>query len=365
MQQMERITLRSLRCRYNTMWRSQPALGKTYRINAIAAALKAQDPDFVFEHFDCGTMAPTDLRMAMPDMSEKQIVSLVDERLPNAYKTPDAVGMIYWGEWMLAGLEVNRGLQKLINHEDLGGYRMPDGVINIADGNRAKDKSGAQVQSIALMSRFLVIDLEYDSEYALAVMKGYHERIAAFGIRHPVEIDNYSDVFENSQRTANDLTLQEGKAGIWANLRSWDRLSRMMRDADENDEVLEPEEISRTIGSGKAATFTTFCKMLDQLATIEDVIAHPDTAPVPTRMDEQYALSTMLALLVNKANFEGVAAYMQRYKHEIQTVYFRTMNDRLMKAKDGNASAIRSSLVYKKWITMPHINALLRGAAAQ
>jgi hypothetical protein len=104
--------------------------------------------------------------------------------------------------------------------------------------------------------------------------------------------------------------------------------------------------------------------MLDKLATLEDIIARPKEVDVPSRMDEQYGLSTMLALLVNKDYFDAIHTYMRRYKPEIQMVFFRTMNDRLNKAKDGNASAIKASKAYKAWITEKYISDLLRGAAS-
>jgi hypothetical protein len=361
---METLVQRAVRGQYNIGFLSQPALGKTTKINEIAARLQADDPDFFFTHLDCGTLTPTDLVMSMPDMAEKTIVRLVDSRLPNGYHTPNLRGMVYWGEWMLAGMEVNRGLQKLVNHEDCGGFRLPLGVISIMDGNRQKDRSAAQTQSRALMSRFEVWELEYDPEYALNVMKQYHERVAAFGIRNPGCIDNYADVFESEQREANDLIFLEGKRGAWANLRSWDRVSRKLRDADERGERLIDGEIEANVGSGIAASYNAFSNMIDRLATLEDIIADPTNVEVPGKMDEQYGLSTMLALLVNKDSFKPISVYMQRYKHEIQMVFFRTMNDRLNKAKDGNASAIKSSKEYKAWITAKHINDLLRGAAS-
>lgn len=363
MNDMDTIVRRAARCQYNVMFLSQPALGKTTRLNLIVEALQAEDPDFYYTHLDMGTLAPTDLVMSMPDMTDKEIRRLIDGRLPNAYKTPDLKGIIYCGEWMLMGMEVNRGIQKLANHEDLGGFRIPEGVIFVADGNRQKDKSGAQVQSRAVMSRFLTVELEYDAEYALEVMKNYHERVAAFAIRTPTMIDNYADVFENDKRGPNDLTLQEGKMGIWASLRSWDRVSRIMHDADQGGPKMLPDELIRNVGSGVAASFEAFCSMLDKLATLEEIVAHPDKVAVPKKMDEQYALSTMLALLVNKDNFVPIATYMQRYEHEIQIVYFRIMNDRLYKAKDGNSTAIRATKEYKKWITAPHITKLLQGAS--
>lgn len=365
MQQVPTLLDRALRCRHNIMLLSPPAYGKTHTVSAWSRQKIDENPDFFFVVLDGGTLAPTDLSMAMPDMSEGIIKVLRDGRLPNAYHTPKLVGAIYVGEWMLAGLEVNRGLQKLVNHEDLGGFRIPEGVIFIADGNRAQDKSGVQTQSRAIMSRFKQFEISYDTDHALDVVKdNYHQRVAAFLIRNPQCIDNYIDVFENNERNANDLTLQEGKRGIWANLRSWQRVSDDMHDADASGVPLLPGEIQANLGNGIAAHFETFCQMLDKLTTLEEIVAAPDKVKIPTKMDEKYALSTMLALLVNKDNFEAVAKYMNRYDDELQVVYFTVMNDRLRRNNDANRSAIRSSSTYKKWITAAHISKAIQNASA-
>jgi hypothetical protein len=366
MNQMGHILKRAIRTQMNVKFLSQPALGKTTLIEKLAAEVQASDPNFFYLHRDGGTLAPTDTVMAMPNMAERTIDKLVDAGMPNFYDSPDMRGMIYVGEWPLMGLEVSKGFQKLLNHEDIGGFRVPPGVIFVADGQRLKDRSGAQQQSRAIESRFVTYELEYDADYALEVVKAhYHQRVAAFCIRNPGQIDNYSDVFETDKRSTNDLTLQEGKLGAWASLRSWDKVSRILRDADSTGEYVLPEEIQACVGSGIAATFDVFCKMLDNLTTLEQIINDPKNAKVPQRMDEQYALSTMLALTVDKEKFPAVATYMQRFVSELQAAYFRLMNERLGREKGVNMTAIRTSKEYKTWITAPHISKMLMGAASQ
>lgn len=364
MSDMELITRRALRTQQNVMFLSPPARGKTYLGAKIQAALAAEDPTLYFADFDGGTLAPTDTVMSMPDMVDKIILQLRDGRLPNVHKTPDLRGIINVHEWMLMGLEVSRGFQKLINHEECGGFAIPPGVIFRSDGNRLTDRSGGQNQSRAIMSRFRVHMLAFDPEYALQAAKdSFHERVAAFLIRNPIHIDNYEDVFENDQRGANDLMRQEGNRGAWASLRSWDAVSRDLHDADATGDRVLPDEIIACVGSGVAGFFDVFCNMLDNLATLEEIIAKPKEAEVPTRMDQSYALSTMLALTTNKDNFKPVSIYMNRYPNELQASFMRLMNDRMAKAKDGNATAIRSSDEYRRWITAKHISAILTGAS--
>jgi hypothetical protein len=370
MAQMDKVIRRLVRTQQNGMFLSPPAYGKTMRLKQTCEAmLAAREIDYV-THFDGGTLVPSDMSMAMPDMENLTIQVVRDGRLPNHYDTPNMKGVIIFGEWMLMDLHTSKGGQKLINHEDLGstrgkGFRLPDGVVCMADGNRLQDKAGAHQQSRPILSRFRVHEVEFDQDYALDVVKAnYHETVAAFLIRHPQLIDNYTEVFE-TERAVNDHMLVDGRMGRWANLRSWDAVSRLLADRDATGEAATPWELAACTGNGVASTFSTYLQMVDSLASIEQIIENPTEAEVPERMDQRYALSTMLALTVAKDTFKPISVYMRRFPDELQAVFFRFMNERLARLKDENTSAIRSSDEYKKWITAKHISQILLGAVGQ
>jgi hypothetical protein len=355
---------RAERCGHNIELKSPPAWGKTWQITEYARMRKQQDPQFHFEVWDGGTMAPTDGVMSVPDMEAMVMRKIYDGTLPNYYKTPELCGIIYVGEKALMGLETSRGFQKMWNHEDVGGnFRIPPHVIFVGDGNRIGDKSGVKVESRANQSRFLSFNLELDIPYMVEAVKSKHERVAAFGIRNPTMIDNYKEVFENPKLLENDLLFQEGKQGIWASLRSWDRVSNIMTDVETSGVALMPEEIPRSIGSGMAAAFHSFNMMLDNITTLEDIVADPKKASVSKLLHEQYAISTMLAYMVNRNTFVPIATYMQRYQNEMQVCFFNLMNERLKKVNDEHTSFIHSCRDYKLWVTAPHISKLINGVS--
>jgi len=363
MSQIDHLLERAVRTKQNIRFLSKPGIGKTTKIMQFIARKKQENPDFYAAVYDGGTMSPSDLIMAMPNVGNGTIDKLTDADLPNFYETPDLVGVIYFGEWQLMGLETAKGAQKIINHEDYAvGKRIPPGVICVADGQRLVDRSGAQADSRAIARRFTTYTMDMDAEYGLDVAKAhFHTKVAAFLIRNPGQLDNYEDVFEK-ERSANDLTLQEGKHGAWAYLGSWAKVSDVLFDGERSGAVVYPEELQACLGSGVANSFEIFCQMLDKLATMEDIIAHPDKALVPDRMDEMYALATMLALTVNVESFKPIAIYQQRYPDELQAVFFRLMNDRLTKNKTAETAIIRGTKEYKEWITAKHITKLLIGA---
>ena len=351
----------------NTLFLSAPGQGKTTLILEALAALAAQNPGFQTITFDGGTLSPTDTAMSMPDMENMTIQKIIDGRLPNFYDDPDGIGAIYIGEVPLMGTEASKGFQKLWNREDIGGskrgnFKIPPGFIFVGDGQRTTDKSGAQRLTRSNASRFVTYDLSWDAEHGVDVAKAhYHPKVGAFLTRNPGLVDNYDDVF-GVERASNDITLVEGNNGAWASLRSWAKVSRLLYYSERSGFVVEQEDLNVRVGSGVGQSFQVFCSMLDKLASLEEIQKSPDKAPVPSLMAEQYALSTMLALIVKGDNFKAIAIYMQRYPHELQTVFFKLMNDRLTKQGGPEKDAIRGTMEYKRWITSPWITKLLVGA---
>lgn len=353
--------------RQNMLALSAPGQGKTTLILQTAAKICAENKGAKLITFDGGTLSPTDTAMSMPDMENMAIQKIIDNRLPNYYDDPEGEGIIYVGEVPLMGTEASKGMQKLWNHEDIGGskrgeFRIPPGYVFIGDGQRTTDKSGAQRLTRSNASRFVTYELEWDAEHGVDIAKThYHPKIGAFLTRNPALVDNYDDVF-GKERAANDLTLVEGNNGAWASLRSWAKISGLTEYAERSGFTIYSEDIYVRTGSGVGKSYEVFCAMLDKLASMEEIVKNPDKAPVPTRMDEQFALSTMLALTVKGDTFKPISVYQNRYPPELQTVFFKIMNDRLTKQGGPDVGLIRGTTEYKKWITSAHITKLLLGA---
>lgn len=353
--------------RQNQLYLSAPGQGKTTLILQTAAAICAKRPRAKLITFDGGTLSPTDTAMSMPDMENLSIQKIIDGRLPNYYDDPDGEGIIYIGEVPLMGTEASKGMQKLWNHEDIGGskrgeFKIPPGYVFIGDGQRVTDKSNAQRLTRSNASRFVTYELEWDAEHGVEIAKmHYHPKVGAFLSRNPALVDNYEDVF-GKERASNDITLVEGNNGAWASLRSWAKVSGLTEYSERVGFTIYPEDLSVRVGSGVGKSYEVFCQMLDKLASMEEIVKAPDKAKVPDKMAEQFALSTMLALTVKADTFKPISIYQNRYPPELQTVFFKIMNDRLTKQGGPDATSIRGTTEYKKWITSQHITKLLLGA---
>ena len=303
------ILVRNYMAGVNTMIRGKPALGKTATINAFVEKMKTRVEGFRCWQFYAPTMSPMDIQASAPDYERNVLRMFNNEALPNAYTDPDAVGIVFFGEFPNADPATAKLLQKYVNGEDMSGVlRKPAGVVVVADGNRIEDKSGVQQQARALMSRFEQIDVFSDAQDNIdfAAKAGWHPMVQLYFKDNPAQIDNYDEVFETSSaarqrgqeaKAANghDRMSEEGKIGIWANMRSWERISKKEFAAEELGSPITLSELAGNLGTGVAAGYEAHKNIITKLISFDAIMADPAKAAMPTAMDEQYALALIIA----------------------------------------------------------------------
>jgi hypothetical protein len=337
------------RCYYtnqNFLMYGAPATGKTFNIEAavreLGAEVEATGKRFVYAYLNGGTLTPTDLVMAMPDpQSNGKLRYYFNAALPNAHDDPDMTGVLLIGETALLGMAASAPLQKVINHEEVGGYRLPDGIIVGMDGNLMSDRSNAQVLSRAFQSRANQVVVTLDREWMLEVYKRrYHPSISSFLKRNVAAMDNYDEVYDPKRaRDADDDMTVEGKQGIWANLRSWSRVSRILDFASKEvaasggakalSDLVQPNmDLYGNVGKGVADTFMGHLTMISSLASIEEIFAAPKKAPVPDDPAGRFFLACTLAKIVSTKTFPAASIYMQRMGKEEQLVFLVSFIDR-------------------------------------
>ena len=352
----------------NTFIRGKPAMGKTETINVFVDKMKARIEGFTCWMFYAPTMSPMDIQASAPDYERGVLRLFNNEALPNAYVTPDAVGVVFFGELPNADPSTTKLLQKYINGEDMSGtLRKPAGVVAVADGNRIEDKSGVQQQARAFMSRWEQLEAYSDAQDNLdfAAKAAWHPTVQTFLKDNPAMIDNYDEVFETTdaarqrskearQANGSDRMSEEGKSGVWANMRSWERVSKKEYAADEMKSDIGLDELVGNLGNGVALAFSTHRTMLGNLASFESIIADPVNVKLPAAMDERYALSVMVALKCKPEQMDAVRTFGQRMPHELQTVVLRN----IVMRKGFNLGATEA---YKMWMADPKLTALLNG----
>lgn len=359
----------------NTFMRGKPAIGKSSMIEEFVAKMAervaAAGEKFEIFRFYAPTMSPMDIIASAPDYERKDANVLklyANEALPNAYTHPNMKGACFFGELPNADPATLKLLQKYVNGEDMSGVlRKPDGVVVIADGNRLEDKSGVQQQGRAFLSRFEQMEVYVPAEDAVdyATKNNWHPNVQTFFRDNPALIDNYDDVFETSSaglartteaKNSNGSNMQseEGRLGIWCNMRSWERVSKKEYAADSMNRTVTQHEISANLGTAAAAQYEAHRKILNGLVSFDAIMADPDNVALPTKMDEQYMLAMLVSLRCKTDQLPQVRKFGQRMPLEMQALMLRTMSTR-------KGFALSATPDYLQWIKNKELTALLNG----
>lgn len=357
---MNLVMVRAYLAKANLLMLGQPGIGKTHSIEAFAEKMRERVPEFKVWHFYGPTMSPMDIQASMPDNETQTLKVYSNASLPNAYTHPDVKGVVFVGEMLNTDPTTLKLLQKYVNGEDMNGcLKKPDGVMVIADSNRMEDKAGVLQQYRALLNRFLTIDTYTDeaSNMEYAAKHNWHPLVQAFFRENPGLIDNYEKVFNPTKAQKDnagrqEVMAEEGKRGIWACMRGWNRISDLEFAAEELGVPITMDELLGSVGSGPGMQYNTFKQVVGRLATIEEVLANPEKVKVPEKIDELYALCMIVSLRCKIEDLAAVRTFSKRIQHDMQAFMLKTMMGR------KNFNLIGTD-VYRDWVLDPTINKLL------
>lgn len=359
LKEVTNVIVRAYQAKSNLLMTGKPGMGKTCTIEEFVTKMRERVADFQLWHFYGPTMSPMDIQACMPDNATGTLKVYSNACLPNAYNHPDAVGVVFIGEMLNTDPTTLKLLQKYVNGEDMNGVlRKPHGVMVIADSNRLEDKAGVMQQFRALLNRFMPIEVyttpEDNTEFA--AKHEWHYLVQAFFRENPHLIDNYEEVFgadPSQKRNARaDDVAEEGKRGVWACMRGWNRLSELERAGDTLGSPVSLDEMTGCVGKAPAIKYNAFKQMVGRLATIEEVLAHPEKVAIPEKIDELYALSMVVSLKCKEEQLEAVHTFAKRIQPDMQVFMLRTMMLRKNLQLVGTA-------VYRTWILDPQINKLI------
>lgn len=343
---------------------SKPAVGKTQTVEHFIEQMKKRIPEFRGWFFYAPAMSPMDIQASCPDPVSGLLKLYNNAALPNHYNDPDAKGVIFIDEMFNADQATTKLLQKYVNYEDMSGVlKLPKGVVPIAAGNRLADKSSVQQQGRAFMSRWEQHEVYSDAtdNIAHAAKQSWHPLVQTFFKDNPSLIDNYDDVFQTGSGaaqqtgTARDKLSEEGKQGIWANMRSWERMSRKEYAADDIGSPVTLAEAVGSLGSGVGAAYDAHKNVLSKLVSFDQIMVDPKGAAIPQKMDEQYALAMIVALRSQQAQMPQVKAFGERLPLELQAVILRNLS---VRKNDFN---LASADGYVEWVSNPALSKLLTG----
>jgi hypothetical protein len=258
------------------IWGS-PGIGKSQIIHQVAEHLEMDMIDFRAVYRD-----PVDVR-GYPSIDKTRRV--VEWFLSSEFPTsPDAKAIFFLDELSQAPQLTQAALLQLVLDRRIADYVVPDGVVFIAASNRQQDKAGGHRIIPPLLDRFLTqYELETNAKdwHQWALNHGIHHFITSFIRFKPSMLNTFDS-------TKNELS--------FATPRSWEKLSKVLLG------VSEPRwrgVFSGSVGEGVANEFLGFLECYQEIPTVEQIIANPNKAKVPTKLSARFAITGSLASHIN------------------------------------------------------------------
>lgn len=304
------------------VWGS-PGIGKSEIMRQVCERISTKTKPFELRDVRLGLLDPTDIK-GFPSPDAKAGVM---KWLPPDFLPTKGQGLLFLDEMNTAPPAVQASAYQLVLNRRVGNYELPPGWSVAAAGNNDTDRAVTHRMSTALSNRLVHLHLEVDVpewvQYAMA--NDVHEHRIAFirfrsALLHSFEPNTKSHAFPSP--------------------RSWFMLDRIAQHGGLS--MAEQYEVFKgTVGEAAATEYMAFIKAIKDLPSIDEISLAPETTPVPTSPNQQYAVTTMLSKATTESAFAKLMLYVNRLPKEFQVVYIRDCLQRVNKIKNDPA--------YKTW----------------
>jgi hypothetical protein len=292
-----------------------PGVGKS----AIVWQLGARKNRKVIE-YRANLREPVDVRgIPVPDLKTGTTRWLVPEDLPNAERDGE-FGYLFLDEINTASPQMMAVLFGLVLDRRIGDYILPPGWQIIAAGNRVSDRAAAQRMPTALRNRFshltVLPDVGAWADWATA--NNVSPKMVAFVRFRRELLHRMPRGDENAFPTPRSLTAAADFV-------------------DEENVAVRQQLFAMHIGNDVAGELNGYIELIDALGSLEDIVANPETAKVPTAASQLYGVCTGLARLATRKNFAQIAKYCERLDGERQMLLMHDAAIREPKLKETAA----------------------------
>ena len=282
--------------------RGSPGIGKSAIMKQATDELGIQLIDMRLSQYD-----PTDLKgFPDPDRKLKRTNWLPLGTLPY---DKDSEGIVFLDELTSASPSVQAVAYQLVFDFAIGEYKLPPKWSVMAAGNRETDRAVVHRMSTALISRFVIVDIETNVEAFAhhAVPRGFKPMPLAY---------------LNFQQTSLNTFDPATPAQSYACPRTWMFANDTIIDTELSANI-KRELLVGTIGEGTTTSFLNFCQLANDLPEMSSILKTPKTAKLPANISAKFAVTTSLALSANLKTFPAMMQYMERLDKEMQCLFIR------------------------------------------
>ncbi|MBM7854387.1 hypothetical protein JOC37_000760 [Desulfohalotomaculum tongense] len=232
---------------------------------------------------------PVDLRgLPYPDVERGLAVWLQSGLLPTVERYGEHL-ILFWDELTSAPPTVQAAAYQVIWERKLGDWKMAPNWIQVVAGNRLTDRGVTYQMPTPLANRMIHLPVEEDLDdwKKWALEQDIDSRIIAFLNFRPQLLSTFNPNRDSS---------------VFASPRTWEILSNLLKCyPDPNASDVAANVVRGTVGEGVAAEFLAFCRTVENLPDIEEILQGRGEE-VPGEPDILYALSSALvSRLINAA----------------------------------------------------------------
>lgn len=271
-------------------------IGKSQTVYQAAAELDIPVVDLRLSQMD-----PVDLR-GVPSIDKKTTVWNVPSFFPT---DPKSKGLLFLDEISSAPPAIQAVAYQLVLDRMIGEYKLPDGWMIVAAGNRQSDRGVTFTMAAPLLNRMTQLDVDttLDDFRDWWFGEGKRPEIVAFlsdraDFLHKYDADSYGKQFPSP--------------------RSWAAASDILN--MNFDDAVRVEMLRGVVGEEAAGTFETFLRVWGVMPSIESIFSDPDSVEVPDAMNVRYCVAMGLAARVTRKTFNNTYAYLKRLPKEFQTL---------------------------------------------
>lgn len=305
------------------IWGS-PGVGKSSLVSQIA-----QEKNMKFIDLRLSLLDPTDLRgIPFFNADEKKAVWAKPEFLPD--EDSEEFGILFLDEINSAPPTIQAAAYQLILDRKIGEYTLPKNYSIIAAGNYENDRGVTYRMPTPLANRFvhLNFDIDFDSWKLWAFKANMDKRIISYLSYKPSDLFMFDP--KNSSKS-------------FATPRSWKFVDDILK--SNLDVKLLENVISGAIGEQTAQEFLNYCKVMEKLPNIQDIILGNEIE-IPSKNSVLYAMciGIVYALKENNTtkNLTNVLNFSLKLDGEFTIMLIRDIQK--------NNMDIESSPAWKTWV---------------
>lgn len=214
--------------------------------------------------------------------------------------------LLFLDELSSATPAVAAACYKLILDRMVGQYPLHSNVAIIAAGNKASDKAIVNRMSTAMQSRLVHINLTIKPKewVTWANENKIDTRIVSFIEFRPDLVHAFNP---------------DHKEDSFACPRTWEFVHKLIKDKPTIN-LTTTKIIAGTVGEGSAREFKGFCDTYESLPKLQQILNDPIGIPISTQPDVKYAITGLIASVVDNKNIAPIVQFVNRLPLDFQII---------------------------------------------